>query len=250
MSEQTFNENGFTYTVDENGTITAQGKIEADNGVKCGTRVTPNGMKDTDQRGHIIAAREGGVNKAFNMTAQNSKLNTGAYKTAEKAEVGLAKQGYDVQTSKTAYVSNQQGGRPDAYMVNSTITAHDGKTQNVYMSFQNMSPQEQQNMNEQSVEMFTQISSEYSNPDSRPNGMTEKEYADLMEKTEMSLSSVKDEFDMDNTTSMSFDDGFVVDAQSSFTSKEDIGTECGESNMSADSGTEGETDYGVDGGID
>lgn len=92
MSNQTYSENGFSYTVDENGTISAEGKVEADNGVECGARVTPNGMQDGDHRGHVIAAREGGVNKNYNMTAQNGKLNQGAYKSAEKSEVNLAKQ--------------------------------------------------------------------------------------------------------------------------------------------------------------
>lgn len=251
MSKQIFNENGFTYTVDKNGTITANGKVEADNGVKCGTRTTPDGMKYGDQRGHIIAAREGGVNKNFNMTAQDGKLNQGAYKTAEKAEIDLAKQGYDVQTSKTAFVSNQLGGRPDAYMVNDTISL-DGKTQDVHMSFQNMSPQEQQDMNEQSAEAFAQMSSEFSNPDSRPEGMTENEYADLMKETDMSLPSVKDEFDMENTTSMSFDEGFVADAQSSFDSETGAGVDNGESGIGMDSGTSSDTcaDGGTDGGIE
>lgn len=244
MAKQTFNENGFTYTVDENRTITAEGKIEADNGVKCGTRVTPDGMKEGDQRGHIIAAREGGLNKAYNMTAQDGKVNQGAYKTVEKSEVDLAKKGYDVQTSKTAYVSNQPGGRPDAYMVNDKITSPDGKTQDVHMSFQNISPQDQQEMNEQSAETFSQMSNEYPNPDSRPEDMTEDEYANLVQETDMSLSSVKDEFDIDNTTSMSFDEGFVADAQVSLDSELNVGTDTGAS------ATDNGTDIGANCGIE
>lgn len=250
MSKQTYNENGFTYTVDDNGTITAEGKIESDNGVKCGARVTPNGMVDGDQRGHIIAAREGGVNKGFNMTAQDGRLNQGAYKGAERAEINLAKQGYDVQTSKTAYVSNQQGGRPDAYMINDTITAPNGKTQDIHLSFQNMSPQEQQEMNDQSATIFSEMSSAFPNPGSRPEGMTESEYAELMEETDMDLPSVNDEFDMDNTTSMSFDEGFVSDAQSSFDSGTSDGTESSESGVGADSRAEGGADPGADEGAD
>ena len=248
MSKQTYNENGFTYTVDDNGTITAGGKIESDNGVKCGARVTPDGMKDGDQRGHVIAASEGGVNKDFNMTAQNGKLNQGAYKSVEQAEVNLAKQGYDVNTSKTAYVSNQQEGRPDAYMINDTLTAPNGKTQDIHLSFQNMSPQEQQEMNDQSAEIFSEMSSEFSNPGSRPEGMTENEYAQLMEETDMDLPSINDEFDMDNTTSMSFDEGFVSDAQSSFDSGTSNGAESSESGMGADSSAEGGAAPGADGG--
>lgn len=248
MSKQTYSENGFTYTVDENGTITAEGKIEADNGVKCGTRVTPDGMQSGDQRGHIIAARAGGVNKSYNMTAQNGKLNMGAYKTVEKAEVDLARKGYEVQTSKTAYVSNQQGGRPDAYMVNDTITTPDGKTQVVHMSFQNMSPQEQQDMNDKSEEAFALISDEFPNPNSRPEGMTEKEYTELMDETDRSLLSVKDEFDADNTTSASFTEDYSFNAQSLL----DAGSSTGEESTSnsAECSTDGGADAGADGSMD
>lgn len=165
----------------------------------------------------------------------------------------MAKKGYDVQTSKTAYVSNQPGGRPDAYMINDKITSPDGKTQDIHMSFQNMTPQDQQEMNEQSAETFARMSNEYPNPDSRPEDMTEDEYADLMQETDMSLSSVKDEFDMYNTSSMSFDDGFVADAQSSLDSESGVGGCGADMGAGADEGasaTDNGTDVGIDCGIE
>lgn len=213
MSKQKYIENGYAYTIDDKGTITAEGSVP-EQGVKCGSRVTPKGMQPGDQRGHIIAANEGGPNKLFNMTAQDGKLNQGAYKTVENAEVDLAKKGYDVRVSKTAYVSTQQGGRPDAYMINDTITSPDGKTQHIHLSFQNMSPNEQEAYNNEINNLC--LSDEFDNPDPLRDSMTVQEYAKLMDETEGYLPSLKEEFDVDNSVEMSFDQNYIVDADMSF----------------------------------
>lgn len=213
MASKEYSENGFTYTVDESGTITAEGKVPTQ-GIKCGSRVTPDGMLPGDQRGHLIAAQEYGPNKSFNMTAQDGKLNQGPYKTVENTEVDLARQGYEVQTSKTAYVSTQQGGRPDAYMINDTITTPDGKTQSVHLSFQNMSPEMQEAMNKEVNEM--NIKDDFDNPDPLRDSMTKEEYNSLMQETDECLPSIKDEFDMSNTDTMLFDESYTNEANNSF----------------------------------
>lgn len=202
MEKEVYYANGYKFTVHEDGTKTAEGQVPTE-GVKCGSRVTPEGMQPGDQRGHLIAAQEGGPNKDYNMTAQDGKLNQGAYKTVENAEVDLARQGYEVQTSKTAYVSTQEGNRPDAYMINDTITSPDGKTQDVNLSFQNMSPEEQAEYNQFLQE--NDFSDNYPNPDPLRESMTPEEYSSLMEETDQYLPSVRDEFDMDNSSQMTFD---------------------------------------------
>lgn len=91
MADKTYVDNGYTFTVSDNGTITAEGKVPTE-GVSCKGRVTPDGMQTGDHRGHVIAAQEGGPNKGYNMTAQNGNLNQGQYKIVENTEAALAKQ--------------------------------------------------------------------------------------------------------------------------------------------------------------
>lgn len=228
MAKQVFFNNGYTFTVDESGTITGEGDVPAQ-GVECGSRVTPEGMQPGDHRGHVISAQEGGPNKSYNMTAQDGKLNQGAYKTVENSESALAKQGFDVHTSKTAYVSTQEGGRPDVYMINDTITSPDGKTQNVHFSFQNMSPQEQSEHNQ--ILQENDFTNEYPNPDPLRESMTPEEYSSLMSETEQSLPSVKDEFALDNYSEMTFDS-----EQSQLSESQSSGVETGAQSISTDAG--------------
>lgn len=242
MSDKTYVDNGYTFTVYDNGTKTAEGKVPTE-GVNCKGRVTPNGMKTGDQRGHLIAAQEGGPNKGYNMTAQNGNLNQGQYKTVENAEVSLAKQGYDVNTSKTAFVSNQEGGRPDAYMINDTITSPDGKTQSVNLSFQNESRAEQEAQN-QMLENEVDIDDSLSiNP--LRDSMNTTEYSALIEETNSSLPSLKDSFDMQNITETSFEQASESQtvADSSPTVSESSGCDSG-------SGLDAGFSSGVDGGAD
>lgn len=242
MSDKTYVDNGYTFSVSDNGTITAEGKVPTE-GVSCKGRVTPDGMKTGDQRGHLIAAREGGPNKGYNMTAQNGNLNQGQYKTVENAEVSLARQGYDVNTSKTAFVSNQEGGRPDAYMINDTITSPDGKAQSVNLSFQNESKSEQAAQN-QMLENEVDIDDSLNCNPSRDT-MNAKEYSALMEETNSSLPSLRDSFDMNNTTEISFEQASesqtAVDCNSAISES---------SGCDAASGIDAGSSSGVDGGAD
>ncbi len=243
MSKQVIYDNGYKFTVDDNGTITAEGTVPTQ-GVECGKRVTPDGMQPGDQRGHVIAAQEGGPNKSYNMTAQDGKLNQGAYKTAENSESALAKQGYTVQTSKTAFVSNQEGNRPDAYMINDTITSPDGKTQSVHLSFQNMSPEEQAECNQYFQENDFTIDP---NPDAFRESMTSEEYSALMEETENDLPSIKDEFDMDSWSETRFDSESTQQGEETLSGVEE-GPQGG--GTSADAGTDPGADAGASAGCD
>lgn len=236
MAKQEYYDNGYTFTVDNSGTITGEGNVPTQ-GVECGSRVTPEGMQPGDHRGHVISAQEGGPNKSYNMTAQDGKLNQGAYKTVENSEAALVKQGHTVHTSKTAYVSTQQGGRPDAYMINDTITSPDGKSQNVHLSFQNMSPEEQAEQNKFLRE--NDFTNDYPNPDPLRDSMTPEEYSSLMNETEQGLPSVKDEFALDNYSEMTFDSEASQQGEA-HSSGTNVGTQ--------GAGTSAGTDLGADAG--
>lgn len=206
MSKQTFNENGFTYEVYDNGTVTASGTIAENPASRKGmNNIMPSGYNSkTDDKGHLIAARHGGAAKEYNVSSQNRHINRGEYKRIENAESRLAARGNTVRTSKTAYVS-QPGTKPDAYMINDTVITPDGKNRHIYKSIQNEDIAVQNEWNDESAAVFSQISSGYDNPGARPAGMTESEYAQLMEETESGLLSVKDDYNTDSVAETSSD---------------------------------------------
>lgn len=244
MADKTYVDNGYTFTVSNNGTKTAEGKVPTE-GVNCKGRVTPDGMQTGDQRGHLIAAQEGGPNKRYNMTAQNGNLNQGQYKTVENVEVSLARQGYAVHTSKTAFVSNQEGSRPDVYMINDTVTSPNGKTQSINLSFQNESRAEQESQNkmlENEVDIDDSL-----NINPLRDTMNAEEYSSIMEETNSSLPSLKDSFDMQNTTETSFEQ--VSESQTAIDFGQSISqsSDC-DSNSGLDAGSSSGADGGADGG--
>lgn len=196
---KTYTDNGYTYTVEDNGTVTAKGTVSEDPASRKGmSSIHPDGYDSkTDDKGHLIAAREGGVAADYNVSAQDRGLNRGAYKTIENSEVDLANKGYTVETEKTAYVSNP-GEKPSAYMVNDTITTPDGKTHTVNNSFTNLSKSE---MDEIDKSMQDIPMDDYPNPDPLRESMTPEEYNQLMGETDQYLGSVKDDYDIDNTIS-------------------------------------------------
>lgn len=250
MAKEVHEANGYTFTEYDNGTVTAEGKIpEAKNTEPRQNMPTPDGMDATTDRGHLIAHMHNGPDKeAFNISAQDSGLNRGTMKSVENAESRLAAEGNDVHTSKTAYVSHE-GSKPDAYMVNDTITTPDGETQHVHLSFQNMSKSEQEAMNQQVAEM--DIPDGYDNPDPARESMSTEEYNQLMEKTEGELSSVRNEYDMSSHTerSFSFDQesvdaavaSYEANAQSEASASADV-------SASTDSGVSSDSGSGVDSG--
>lgn len=202
-NQQTYTENGFTFVVGDTGTATATGPVSENPASRSGMQsIRPDGYdSQLHDKGHLIAARQGGPATGCNVTAQDRTLNRGAYKTAENAEVRLANNGYAVETEKTAYVSNA-GDKPDAYMINDTITTPEGETQHVHLSFQNASPEEQEEWN-RIADMYSDYD-EFDNPDAARESMSKEQYASLMEETDRALPSVRDEYDMGNRSETSF----------------------------------------------
>lgn len=220
MADKIYEKNGFTYTVSESRTIVADGDVPAQ-GIKCGSRVTPDGMQPGDQRGHVIAAQEGGPNKSYNMTAQDGKLNQGGYKTIENAEVQLARDGHQVHTTKTAFASVQEGGRPDAYMTTTTVD----NTHNIHISQQNMSPEEQAEYNQIANELNFDGGAQ--NPNPVRENMPVNEYNSLLTEAEAGLGSIKDEFDLNNTTEVHFDEGLTENAEDNLDTSANIADDGG-----------------------
>ncbi len=240
MANKEYSENGFNYTVAENGTTTVKGPASENPESRKGMdNIEPDGYREgLNDKGHLLSARQGGPAKNYNVFAQDRTLNRGPFKTTENAEVRLANEGYDVQVEKTAYISNK-GSKPDAYMINDTITSPDGKTQNVHLSFQNMSPEEQAEQNQ--ILLENDFSDNYPNPDPLRESMTPEEYSSLMKETDQALPSVRDEFAMDNCSQVTFESESVTQGESS-----QGGTEAGNQGAATSAGTG--TDAGADTG--
>lgn len=202
---ETTEDNGFSYSVSDNGSVTARGTAQNNPASRNGmSSIHPNDYNSAyDDKGHLIAAREGGMAKEENIFTMNRSLNRGEYKTVENAEVRLAEQNNTVEVEKTAYVSNP-GAKPDAFMVNDTITTPEGRTQTVHLSFQNTTKSEQETWD--AIAAQNTDYDAFSNPNSARESMTESEYNDIMEQTEGYSSNVRDEFDIEN--SFSFDQTF------------------------------------------
>ncbi len=202
MADKVYTENGYTYTVSDNGTVTAKGIVSENPASRKGMeKITPDGYDSkVDDKGHLIAAREGGVAADYNVSSQDRGLNRGAYKVVENAEIRLANEGYKVETEKIAYVPHT-GEKPSAYMINDTITAPDGRTHTVNLSFTNLSEDEMDEINQTIDNM------DIDDPTSTspiPEGTTPEEYDQIMEETQDQLGSIKDEYDMDNSYTVYF----------------------------------------------
>lgn len=281
MSSKTTYANGYTFTVNENtGTTTVTGGLQdakAGRDVRLQTRAGGELRQSTDQGGHLVAAQHNGPAISENLFAQDGHLNQGPYKTVEKAENRLisdSQQRASIQTERTAYVSNPNSGngiRPDTFMVNDTITYADGKTQNVHLSFSNMSVAEQEQMN---YDLDTKVPMEnMPNPgDTLRESMSVQEYSQLMEETDAGLPNLRDEFDehitndnlqfaetenggaanmnaVDCDASWDFDISRGDDVAISDNANWDFEAES-DSSSEINGGIDGEIDGGISGGID
>lgn len=209
--------NDYTYTIYDNGTVTAEGNLQDAKASRNGMQhldVGGSAKEPGDQKGHLIAARANGAAVKENLFAQNGNLNQGTYKKMENAEMHqIRDNSARIYTEKTAFVSNkaESGMRPDAYMVHDTITYADGQVQHVNLSFANMSSPEQMQLNE--------ISSPFSlesadNPgDVLRAEMTEAEYAALMEQTDECMPNINDEFMEQVEVSYDYDSLSIVSEQ-------------------------------------
>lgn len=201
MPTKIVNENGYTFQVKETGTTTVKGEVQNATAKRDGYLQTQAGgtlREATHQGGHLVAAQANGPAIKENIFAQDAKLNQGAYKSVENAEQRLLKDNANIQTERTAYVSAQKnatGSIPDAFLINDRITYADGQTQEVHLSFANLTRTEQEGLN-QELNAHADMLDELPNPgDELRNSMSTAEYSNLMEETDAGLSSVRNEFE-------------------------------------------------------
>ncbi|MCD7749516.1 MAG: DNA/RNA non-specific endonuclease [Oscillospiraceae bacterium] len=198
--------NDGSYSVDpRTGSKTFTGSSEITKGNHSGMPKRDSSYEKTDERGHIQMSALGGTNGRENIAPQSKDLNHGAYLSMERGERAALKDGATIQSEKTAYVSNQPGQRPDAFMVNDTVTYPDGQTQNIHLSFSNLTNEEQESMNQASLEQASDLFDSQPNPgDGLRDSMSPEEYSALMEETDAELPTVSQEYD--EAVSLSYDD--------------------------------------------
>lgn len=146
-----------------------------------------------DERGHVQASSLGGVNTTSNVVPQNADVNHKGYYSIERGERTAIQNGASIQTDKTAYVSNQPGARPDAFMVTDTVTYADGHTEMIYHSFTNESYADQEARNDQSI-VFADTFDAPNPDDSLRDSMSTQDYSELMEETDASLPEIYDDY--------------------------------------------------------
>ena len=194
--------NGYIFSADKNGTVTALGELKSEKAPRDHFDAQKNGllMEAGDQKGHLIPARNGGPAVKENMFSQHRDLNQSTIKKAENAENRLLDQGSTIRTERIAFVSNQKKdgkARPDAFLINDTVTYKNGKTEKVNLSFANLSRADQQKIHDSLLRIAGEKAE---NPaDTLRERMSSKEYADLMESTDRELPNLSDEFTQSHT---------------------------------------------------
>lgn len=219
-----------TNTVDpKTGTTTYQGPSQITKGNHNYMPSRTSAYLPTDERGHIQASSLGGSNSRNNVAPMSKDLNHGSYLHMENAEKSAIQNGATVQSEKTAFVSNQPGGRPDAFMVNDTITFSNGNTQTVNLSFSNMQNDQQAAINDEVSTQASSLMDEFSNPgDVGRASMTTEEYAELMEQTDASLPNIADyysEWDYSGTPAAAAETATATADWDGVTAGDPVGTE-------------------------
>ena len=178
------------------GTITYSGPSEVTKGNHSNMPSRTEAYLETDERGHVQASSLGGSNNKDNVVPQSSDLNHGGYYSMEQGERTALKNGSTIQSEKIAYASAQRGSRPDVFIVNDTITYADGKTQNVHLSFANMTNAEQEGVNAEALVQSADMFGDQLNPgDTLRESIPTAEYTELMEETDATLPNITDMFD-------------------------------------------------------
>ena len=155
----------------------------------------------TDERGHIQASSLSGDNSIVNIAPQAKDLNHGAYLSVENGEKDALARGNTIETEKVAFSSNQLGHRPDAFVVNDTVTMANGQQQEIHHSFANMQNSEQESLNT-GLDRHSDMLDAPNPGDTLKDGMSSEEYAELMEVTDNELIDLRDEYQVDEYVSV------------------------------------------------
>lgn len=187
--------NGHNSVNPETGSITYIGPSEITKGNHNNMPARTDAYLPTDERGHIQGSSLGGSNRSDNIVPQAHDVNQGSYKSMEDAERSALRDGCTIQSEKTAFASNQPGNRPDAFMVNDTVTYTDGQTQSIHLSFSNLTNAEQESMNaESSVKAGDMFDAQPNPGDTLRESMSAAEYSELMEETDAVLPNIGDAY--------------------------------------------------------
>lgn len=237
MSEETIENNGYTYTVQTTGTVTAEGPIKNDPASRSGmSSIHPDGYDSTTDKGHLIAARHGGIAASYNVTSQDSHLNRSTFKAIENAESRLVDNGCTVYTQKTAFVTNPES-KPDVYMVNDTVTTPEGTTHNISHSFQNATVAQQEAWEETAAE--NTMVGLY--PDLMYEGLDSNEVQEALAETYGWCTSVRDDYDVSSWSGIPSDNVNGTETAVGTTSDEEA-----DSSEGADSSSDCDSDCGCD----
>lgn len=113
--------NGYTYQSDENGRIIhGEGNLSVKDGERAALNAKVSDMRETDQRGHIIADIFGGSNQNDNLVAQLQSMNQGSYKVLESSLSDLIRSQNQVHGNYTIEYADHSS-RPSAVTVNYSI---------------------------------------------------------------------------------------------------------------------------------
>lgn len=151
--------NGYEFTENTStGTTTAAGELQnvvASRDSKMQTQAGGALRLETDQGGHLVAAVHNGPAIKENLFAQDGHLNQSQFKVVENVERRLISNKdstASIYTEYIAYMSHEKqnnGVRPDAFMINDTITYANRNKQEVHLSFPNMTTARQENINQE-----------------------------------------------------------------------------------------------------
>ncbi len=145
------------------------------------------------ERGHVQASSLGGINTTANVVPQNADVNHKGYYAMEQGERDALKNNAVIHSDKTAFVSNQPGHRPDAFIVNDDVTYADGHKETIHLSFQNESYANQAAWNDYTASLPGTFDAP--NPgDNLRASMSVEAYSSLMEESDQALPSVRDEY--------------------------------------------------------
>lgn len=183
------------YTIEKNGTRIYRGLSEITKGNHFNMPSRTYAYLSTDERGHIQASSLSGDNSTNNVVPQAKDLNHGAYYNMEMSERNALRNDASIESEKIAYASIQSGQRPDAFMINDTITYADASEQHIHLSFANLTYTEQESMNNEIDIVGSDMYDSYSNPGDELREMyPTNEYASLMDETDPYLSNISDEY--------------------------------------------------------
>ena len=191
-----------TYSVDpKTGTVTYIGECILTSGDHSNMPARTPAYPEGYERGHGHGSSVGGVNDRLNITPQAADVNHHGYASMEAGEREVLKAGGQVETEKSSVFTHKGCYVPETYQVNDTITYPTGKTQEVHLSFANLSYAEQETYAREVEAQASGMSDAWPNPgDALREEMTPAEYAKVIEETESFLPGIKDLYSPDWVT--------------------------------------------------